>query len=101
MISKLLAWLVGEPFLRWLGKFAEDGSNGNPSAKRYAHIAAATVLCLCAITLTFVIGGTPDPMAPVWALGVVCVTLTVLAGFGYVLGKLVEKMPHKDKPNDP
>lgn len=75
-------------FLRWLGRFVEEGSTGNPSIKRISLIMAISSLSTAAIVLAAsnFMHGTPVGAE----LAAVCTALAGLAGGGYILGKKVE-----------
>lgn len=91
MIEWLAKLLVGDKFLRWLGRFAEDGQNGNPSTKRYGQLASITVFSFLAIYIAFLLGQLSAVESLLYAFITSCVCLMVLAGFGYLLGKLIER----------
>lgn len=79
-------------FWLWFGKIFSDGRSGNPSTKRFAHVIAAITLCVCCLVLTMGLVHSPDRELS-YALAICVSGLVILAGFGYVLGKLVERLP--------
>lgn len=102
MIARLISFLLGEQFVRWLGRFAEDGTSGNPSTKRFAALIATSVYALIAIYLGWRLGQVSDTDAMLLAYGITAVCMMVLAGFAYLVGKVIERMaPPKGKQDDP
>jgi len=95
-------------FLRWIGRFVEEGASGNPSVKRFGF-------ALCVTVLTGVMGAFGGVMAAVvWMehgsaqavelVRIVANSLEIISGMvlasvttGYVAGKAVER-PRKDAP---
>lgn len=102
MIARLVAFIVGPEFIRWLGRFAEDGSSGNPSTKRFAALIATSVYALLAIYLGWRLGQVSDTDAMLLAYGITAVCMMILAGFAYLVGKVIERMnpPSKGGPPD-
>lgn len=98
MITRILSWLVGSAFLRWLGRFAEGGPGQTPSTKRFAALMATTVYSLLAIYLGWQIGQLSDTQALLMAYGITSVCLMILAGFAYIVGKFLEQSYYNPKP---
>lgn len=94
MIEWLAKLLIGDKFLRWLGRFAEDSHSNSPSTKRYGQLATITTFCLLAVYIAFLLGALGAAEALLWAFVAVCVCLMLLAGFGYILTKYIERMPY-------
>lgn len=104
MLSWLVNLLLGEQFVRWLGRFAEDGTSNNPSTKRFAALLATSVYTLLALFLGYRLGYIDEEHATLYAFITVCICLMTLAGFAYLLGKAIERMPGKQpdrKDNQP
>lgn len=98
-------------FLRWLGRFVEEGTTGRPSVKRFGFALCVTVLSAIIGVFGGVMGGVVwmahgSPQA-VELVRIIAGSLEVISGLvlgavttGYVAGKAVER-PRKDlKPSE-
>ena len=98
-------------FLRWMGRFVEEGSTGRPSVKRFGFALCITVLS----ALIGLFGGVMAGVAwmshgtaqAVELVRIVASSLEVISGMvlasvttGYVAGKAVERPRRESPPRD-
>jgi hypothetical protein len=93
-------------FLRWMGRFVEEGTTGRPSVKRLGFALCITVLSAVIGVFGGVMGGVAwmangSPQA-IELVRIIASSLEVISGMvltavttGYVAGKAVER-PRKD-----
>ncbi|WP_122558462.1 hypothetical protein [Pseudomonas viridiflava] len=93
-------------FLRWLGRFVEEGTTGRPSVKRFGFALCITVLCAVIVLFGGVMGGVAlmshGTAQAIELVRIIAGSLELISGMaltavttGYVGGKAVER-PRKE-----
>lgn len=98
-------------FLRWMGRFVEEGTTGRPSVKRFGLALAITVLSAVMAVFGGVMGGVAwmarHDLQAVELVRIISGSLEVIAGMvltavttGYVAGKAVERPRKESQSSD-
>ena len=99
-------------FLRWMGRFVEEGTTGRPSVKRFGFALCVTVLSAVLGLFGGVMGGVAwmahGTDQAIELVRIIAGSLEIIAGMvlgavttGYVAGKAVERPRKESQSGDP